>query len=191
MRSHQPHRRLRAFAVLLSILAAAVVLAGPGLAGAAKTWKIHTANNAKLHKTILVNHKGLTLYTLSNEGPHKIVCKSVGCLSAWPPLKIAKGVKPVGAKHLGVIKRGKYFQVTWKGKPLYTFAGDHKKGDVNGEGLKDVGVWHVAAIKASTTTSQHPTTTTVGTGTDTTPTTMPPVTTTSTGTTTMSGGYGY
>jgi predicted lipoprotein with Yx(FWY)xxD motif len=188
MRSHQPHRRLRALAVLLSIVAAAAVLAGPGLAGAAKTWRIHTANNAKLHKTILVNHKGLTLYTLSNEGPHKIVCKSAGCLSAWPPLKIAKGVKPIGAKNLGVIKRGKYFQVTWKGRPLYTFAGDKKKGDVNGEGLKDVGVWHVAAIKATT-----PTTTSTGTGTSTgtatTPTTMPPVTTTTTSTGT--GGYGY
>ena len=26
--------------------------------------------------------------------------------------------------------------------PVYTFSGDSKKGEANGEGLKDVGVWH-------------------------------------------------
>ena len=32
--------------------------------------------------------------------------------------------------------------VTYKGMPVYTYAGDSKKGEANGEGLKDVGVWH-------------------------------------------------
>jgi hypothetical protein len=40
--------------------------------------------------------------------------------------------------------------VTYKGKPLYTFAGDQKAGDAKGEGFKDVGVWHAAALSGST-----------------------------------------
>jgi predicted lipoprotein with Yx(FWY)xxD motif len=35
-------------------------------------------------------------------------------------------------------------QVTFKGRPLYSFSGDSKAGDVNGEGIKDVGTWHAA-----------------------------------------------
>ena len=34
--------------------------------------------------------------------------------------------------------------MTFKGRPLYSFAGDSKAGDVNGEGIKDVGTWHAA-----------------------------------------------
>jgi hypothetical protein len=34
--------------------------------------------------------------------------------------------------------------VTYKGRPLYRFATDRKKGDVGGEGFRDVGTWHAA-----------------------------------------------
>jgi predicted lipoprotein with Yx(FWY)xxD motif len=37
-------------------------------------------------------------------------------------------------------------QVTFRGRPLYTFGGDKKPGQVKGEGLKDVGVWHAALV---------------------------------------------
>ena len=61
----------------------------------------------------------------------------------WPPLLVAAGTKPNGPVKLGTIKRpeGK-IQVTFKGLPLYTFDGDSKKGEANGEGIKDVGTWH-------------------------------------------------
>ncbi len=147
MRSHQPHRRLRALGALLSILAIAAIFAGPGLAGAAKTLRIKTAHIAHPSKTVLVAANGHTLYTLSKETTHHIICKGSACLATWPPLKIAKGVTPVGAAHLGVMKRSEGFmQVTLNGRPLYRFSGDAKKGDANGEGLKDVGTWHVAAV---------------------------------------------
>lgn len=146
MRSHQPHRRMRALGALLSILALVAIVAGPGLAGATKTMRIRTAHIAHPNKTVLVAANGHTLYTLSKETTHRIICTK-GCLTNWPPLKIAKGVRPVGAAHLGVLKRREGFlQVTLNGRPLYTFIGDTKKGQANGEGLKDVGVWHVAAV---------------------------------------------
>ncbi len=47
---------------------------------------------------------------------------------------------------LGTIKRpdnGRR-QVTFDGRPLYTFDEDAKAGDAKGQGIKDVGVWHAA-----------------------------------------------
>ena len=46
---------------------------------------------------------------------------------------------------------------------------DTKRGDVKGEGFKDVGVWHAATVGAAATTTA----------------------TTTTAATTTSGGYGY
>ena len=53
------------------------------------------------------------------------------------------------------------WQVTYKGGPLYTFTGDHGRGDANGQGFgfNDVGVWHAAAVSGS---APPPATTTTG-----------------------------
>ena len=69
---------------------------------------------------------------------------------------VPAGVKPTGPVKLGTIERpdGKT-QVTFKGRPLYSFAGDSKAGDVNGEGIKDVGTWH-AAVTAKATPKPEP-----------------------------------
>jgi hypothetical protein len=40
-------------------------------------------------------------------------------------------------------------QVAYRGAPLYTFAQDTKRGDVKGNGFKDVGVWRVVAVSKS------------------------------------------
>ncbi len=189
MRSLRTHAR--GLVALLAGFGVAAALAGPSLAGTSKTLHIATASNATLGKTVLVNGKGRTLYTLSSESKHKINCKSA-CMSLWPPLKIRKGLKPVGAAHLGVLKRREGFlQVTFKGRPLYTYGGDAKKGDANGEGIKFVGVWHAAAVGKATSTTGPTTTPTHTTSTEptvpiqTTPTTTTPPTTTST------NPYGY
>jgi predicted lipoprotein with Yx(FWY)xxD motif len=39
-------------------------------------------------------------------------------------------------------------QVTFHGRPLYTYAGDKKPGQAKGEGLKDAGTWHAALVPA-------------------------------------------
>lgn len=100
------------------------------------------ANAPSLHKTVLTNTKGLTLYSLSVEKNGKFICTG-SCTSTWIPLQVAAGTTPKGPVKLGTIKRpeGK-IQVTFKGLPLYTFDGDSKKGQANGEGFKDVGTWH-------------------------------------------------
>jgi predicted lipoprotein with Yx(FWY)xxD motif len=101
-------------------------------------------------RTLLTTTGGLTLYTLSVEKHGKFVCTmGSGCTGIWHPLTIAPGVKPEGPVKLGTVDRPEgTVQVTYRGLPLYTFASDKKPGQVKGEGLKDVGVWHAATVPA-------------------------------------------
>jgi predicted lipoprotein with Yx(FWY)xxD motif len=129
---------LLALAAVLVVSAVAVPMA---LAGGSKT-VAGEATVKSLHKTVLTNTKGHTLYSLSVEKNGRFICTG-SCLKSWPPLLVTAGTKPKGPVALSTIKRpeGKT-QVTFKGMPVYTFSGDSKKGEANGEGLKDVGVWH-------------------------------------------------
>jgi predicted lipoprotein with Yx(FWY)xxD motif len=141
-------------------------------AGATAKPMVSTAHNARLKATILVDSSGRTLYHLSVEHKGHFICVDKTCLSFWHPLLVSKGTKPTGRVALTTVRRPDgTLQVAYRGEPLYTFVQDRKRGDVKGEGFKDVGVWHAA---------------TVGTAMTTTTTTTTPSTTTTTG-----GGYGY
>jgi predicted lipoprotein with Yx(FWY)xxD motif len=141
---------------------AAVALAGlaaASIAFAGTRQVVRTAHNNTLGATILVNLRGRTLYHLSVEKNGRFVCTGA-CVATWRPLVVPAGTKPTGAARLGTIKRpeGK-LQVTYRGLPLYTFANDARPGDVKGEGLKDVGVWHAAVVGTAPATSTTTTTT--------------------------------
>jgi predicted lipoprotein with Yx(FWY)xxD motif len=140
-RSPRPTRTLLALA-LAAVLAMGAIAVPMALAKGGSTVAAE-ANAPKLHKTVLTDTKGLTLYTLVGESHGKFICTTNTCLRAWPPLLVPAGTTPKGPVKLGTIKNpeGKT-QVTYKGMPVYTFEGDSKKGEANGEGLKDVGVWH-------------------------------------------------
>jgi predicted lipoprotein with Yx(FWY)xxD motif len=133
-------RNLTAFALAVALAISAVAVPA-ALAGGSKT-VAGEASAPSLHKTVLTNTKGFTLYTLSGEKNGKFICTG-SCTRTWPPLLVAAGATPKGPVTLGTIKRpeGKT-QVTFKGAPVYTFSGDSKKGEANGDGIKDVGVWH-------------------------------------------------
>jgi predicted lipoprotein with Yx(FWY)xxD motif len=129
------------------LTAALIALFAPAGASAGQSIKVvaKQAQNATLGKTVLTTTKGRTLYSLSAETKGRFICTS-SCLSTWHPLLVPAGTKPKGPVSLGTIERpeGKT-QVTYKGLPLYSFDGDMKAGDANGEGIKDVGTWHAAA----------------------------------------------
>lgn len=131
---------------LLAVALAALI--GPAGASASQTTKrvAKQAENATLEQTILTTTRGRTLYSLSAETKGRFICTG-SCLSIWHPLVVPAGVKPTGPVKLATIKRpdGRT-QVTFKGRPLYSFGGDSKAGEVNGEGIKDVGTWHAAVI---------------------------------------------
>lgn len=115
---------------------------------------VRTVENGKLDRTVLVDRRGLTLYSLSAETRGRFICTSGTCLSFWTPLVVAHGTKPTGAQRLATIRRpdGRT-QVTYRGRPLYTFVQDRKPGDVKGDGFRDVGVWHPASPTAAKATA--------------------------------------
>ncbi|HXS47639.1 MAG TPA: hypothetical protein VN756_09270 [Solirubrobacterales bacterium] len=142
--SHRPRP------LTVAILAAVSVLVAVGLFSSLATARTTTkrvvkeAHSPSLGRTVLTANNGLTLYTLSAEKHGTFICKGA-CLKTWFPLVVAAGVKPTGPVALGTIKRpdGRR-QVTFRGRPLYTFDGDSKKGDASGEGFRDVGTWRAA-----------------------------------------------
>jgi predicted lipoprotein with Yx(FWY)xxD motif len=93
----------------------------------------------------LTDAKGMTLYVFKMDSPGKSACEG-GCLEKWPIYHREKVAPPPGidAERFGTITRadGKP-QSTYKGMPLYYFAGDKAKGDTAGQGLRDA--WFVAA----------------------------------------------
>ena len=155
--------RVRGPALLATALLIAFLTVSPGLAASRSVVVVKTAKNAKLGRTILVGMNGHTLYDLSVERKGRFICTDKTCLSLWHPLVVRKGIKPAGVTGLGTVKRpdGRR-QVTFRGGPLYFFVQDKKRGDVNGEGFKDVGVWHAASLKGSSTSTPPPTTTSGG-----------------------------
>ena len=106
-----------------------------------RTATISIENNGDLGK-ILVDGKGRTLYLFKKDLGTKSECTG-GCASAWPPLRASgkpAGGRGVNASMLATAPRsdGKP-QVTYNGHPLYTFTGDQKAGDTNGQGLNNFG----------------------------------------------------
>lgn len=104
---------------------------------------MHTVNDATLG-SIVVNGKGFTLYRfdMDSASPSASHCTG-GCASQWPaaPAAAASTVKGVDPKLIGSVKGtdGKP-QLTVAGWPMYTFAGDSKAGDTNGQGAEG-GIW--------------------------------------------------
>jgi predicted lipoprotein with Yx(FWY)xxD motif len=131
--------------------AAAAVLAlalGSALALATSAATVSSASSSKLGR-IVVSPQGLTLYALSPETTHHLLCTSAECLRFWPPLTVSSskarltdGSGVHGA--LGILRRSDgLLQVTLRGMPLYRYAGDHARGQVNGQGLRSFGgTWH-------------------------------------------------
>jgi predicted lipoprotein with Yx(FWY)xxD motif len=120
---------------------------------------VKTASNSTRGATILVDAKGMTLYSLSGEQAGKFICTSSTCVHVWPPLAPQAGAAPKGVASLGTVKRPDGTeQVTYKGMPLYTFVKDKAPGDANGQGIKDVGTWStISAAAAKSTATAAPT----------------------------------
>jgi len=90
--------------------------------------------------TVLVDRSGKTLYSPQQEANGKIVCTG-SCLSFWFPVRVAAGAalrapgSVTGA--LGTIHRPALTQLTYNGKPLYTFRLDQAPGQAHGNDFTD------------------------------------------------------
>lgn len=170
-------------------LSLALVLAVPGgPAGAtgsganAKTVKISTAKVGGVG-TVLTTASGLTLYRFTEDMPGTSKC-SGACAKIWPPLLAGKGAHvsgPHGVKGFSLVKIANgHWQVAFHKVPLYTFEGDKKKGQANGQNVGKV--WFAvlkSGIPASATAGAAPVTPTTAPGLGTSAT-QPPTPTTPT-----------
>ena len=126
----------------LAALSMAAALVQAGVAGPAKG---STATVAVAHSgfgRILVSGRGRSVYLFHKEKGGTSRCYGA-CAAYWPPLIVSgKPRAGTGAKAslLGRTKRtdGRW-QVTYNHHPLYTYVGDTKAGQTNGEGLTDFG----------------------------------------------------
>ena len=103
---------------------------------------------------VLVDARGDALYSPDQEADGKVLCTGA-CASIWEPLTLPDGGQPTGSADvsakLGTVERPDgATQVTFEGKPLYTFVEDPEPGAVTGDGFMDAFggtsfTWHVAA----------------------------------------------
>ena len=138
---------------------------GNSTADAASSSKAPAIAVKKVSGKSVVAYKGHTLYTPTQEKNGKITCTG-GCVKVWGVVKAsAKKGSKVG--HLGSITRpGGKKQLTYKGKPLYTFVPEGK-GKLSGDGVKDSFgghkfTWHVVTTKKSSSNNSPPPSTNYG-----------------------------
>ena len=160
--SPRAHGRRRSACRSLSVAAIAAGAALPltSLALAAKVAPaLSSARNSTLGRTIVVDAHSRTVYALNPETARHLLCASRECLAVWHPVSVRsqavtlKGI--VG--HVTFLHRTRMLQLTLRGMPLYTFAGDSAKGQANGEGIKSFrGTWHTVPATVTQTMTPAP-----------------------------------
>ncbi len=134
---------------VLAGAAAAVLLAACGSAGAGRGNQAAAARGMTVSVrslpgigSVLVDRSGKTLYSPQQEADGKIVCTGA-CLSFWFPARAPagsalRGPGGVGAA-LGTVHRADdgLTQLTYHGRPLYTFRLDRAAGQAHGNHFTD------------------------------------------------------
>ncbi len=121
--------------------------APPAAGGAAEAdGKLSVAKDPKLGDHI-VDGKGMTVYRFKPDTQWPMTSKCVGdCLTKWPvvaPVEKAKD-KGIAEKNYTVLNRPDGLkQQSVDCWPVYTFTGDKKPGDVNGQGVG--GTWYAVS----------------------------------------------
>jgi predicted lipoprotein with Yx(FWY)xxD motif len=96
---------------------------------------------------VLCDSNHMTLYTYTADSTDKSACTQQSCTALWPYLTVS-GTPTAGpgvTGKLGTITTNGKTQVTYNGKPLYTYVSDKKPGDVTGQNVTDSGgTWFVA-----------------------------------------------
>jgi len=114
---------------------------------------------------VLATSSGRTLYASTQE-KGMVLCTSGACNAVWKPLTVSAGHQPTGpsgvAKGLATMQRPDGTQqVTFDGRPLYTFSFDHGTGQDNGNGQQDrfgatTFTWHAVTAAGSAPTQSQP-----------------------------------
>lgn len=117
----------------LSSLIAVLALAG------CATWFGGDAP-AKVSDGVLVDSRGMTLYTFDRDTAGKSNCNGP-CATNWPPLIAPADAAPSGGWTIVTRDDGRR-QWAYKGKPVYAWIKDRNPGDRTGDGVNNV--WRLA-----------------------------------------------
>ncbi len=155
-----PFRTYSAFVALAAAAALALAACGggdssdstPATAGVGETVSVASVDGVG---DVLVDSQGAALYSPDQEAGGEVLCTDA-CASVWLPLTLAGDDRPSGpseiSAELGVVTRPDGAeQVTYEGKPLYTFVEDPEPRTVTGDGFMDIFAgttftWHVAGV---------------------------------------------
>ncbi|HTJ65035.1 MAG TPA: hypothetical protein VL899_14620 [Alphaproteobacteria bacterium] len=137
-------KRLFAGGFLLGICCSTLAMADAPQAAPAAEPAMPTvvATRAVPAGTVLADVAGKTLYTSDRDKAGASSCDT-DCLRSWQPLPAAWLAKPAGDWSVIARDDGSK-QWAFKGKALYTFAGDNKAGDTNGDGADKN--WHAVVM---------------------------------------------
>jgi predicted lipoprotein with Yx(FWY)xxD motif len=161
-------RAVRRSALIVLAAAAAVLLAACGSAGSSQASHAgHPATAAKAVVserslpgigTVLVDRSGRTIYSPQQEADGQILCTG-SCLSFWFPVPVTQGTQLRGSAGitgvLGTIHAADGLtQLTYDGKPLYTFRLDLAPGQARGNDYTDhfggaAFTWHAVTVSGS------------------------------------------
>ena len=147
---------MRVKTIIVLAFAGAILLAACGGGGNALTdaapsaakKSAAAATTIKVSKTqlgdVVVDGSGRTLYGFTNDANGTSTCTGA-CAQSWPPLKVSAawmaGSGLNRATFHTVTRDDGQLQLAAGKWPLYTFAGDSRPGDVNGQG--SLGKWFV------------------------------------------------
>lgn len=126
-------KRIATASIALTLVAAGAAYAA---AQSGTVVDIHKTSHGK----VLATSKGRTLYLYTPDGKNKSHCTG-SCAAIWPPLKTTGKPKAGMGVRQSLLGQTSKHQVTYHGHPLYTYTGDSKAGQTNGEGSG--GTWFV------------------------------------------------
>jgi predicted lipoprotein with Yx(FWY)xxD motif len=128
---------------LLGVAIADASGAPPAIGGHTVTLKTATVGGV----TVLTDANGLTLYWFAPDTPTTSKCTG-SCAAYWPPVIGVPRAGPGVTGTLGTVSRGsRTIQATYDGHPLYTYIGDNRPGQANGNKLDlNGGYWYEVRV---------------------------------------------
>jgi predicted lipoprotein with Yx(FWY)xxD motif len=127
--------------------------AASGAAVSGSALKTTTINGA----AVLTNARGFTLYWFAPDTATTSQCNG-SYAQIWPPVNGPATAGPGVSGRLGTIARsGGATQAAYDGHPLYTYVGDTRPGQANGNGINaSGGLWHEVTASGAAASALSP-----------------------------------
>jgi len=143
-------QKLSIWSVVILIAAGGVLAGCGGGGGGTSNGQPNTTAQSPLSTAMLkgspgfVNASGFTVYVFDADlaSPGHSVCNN-SCAGVWPP--VAPPTTSLTTPWSTITRSDSTLQLTYNGRPLYTYSLDTGAGQTNGDGISAFGdVWHIA-----------------------------------------------